>query len=174
VTNGSGPNVTHRLKAGCYNNFSPSGSTAYTLDPGVYYLNSTDFNPGGSVSFTGTGVTFILTGTNPGSVTLNGNVTMQLRAPTTGDYAKMLFIQKSGATLNNTNTFTGSSTSYFDGAFYFPSGNVTMTGDSAAQFQCVMVVGWTATFSGSSTLQNNTGSCTANRKVPGWAIKLVE
>ncbi|MES2136807.1 MAG: pilus assembly protein TadG-related protein [Pseudomonadota bacterium] len=182
VTNSNGANVTHRIKAGCYNDFSPSGSTVYYLDAGVYYLNSTNFNPGGSVSLIGPttgGVTFILTGTNPGSVTLNGNVTVQLHAPTSGTYKDMLFIQSSAATLNNANTFNGSSTSFFDGAFYFPKGNVTLNGSSTGQTDCAMIVSWTVTISGSSTLQNSLTrpdgtACTNNKTVPAWVVKLVE
>lgn len=177
VTTSNGNSNTDWIKAGCYTDFSPSGSKTYHLDSGVYYLNNTDFNPGGSVSLIGPttgGVTIIMTGTTPGSVTLNGNTTLQLRAPTTGTYAKMLFIQSSSATQNNSNTFNGSSTSYFDGAFYFPKGNVTLNGNTSGQTQCAMLVAWTVTISGNSTIQNNTSGCTANQTVPAWTVRLVE
>jgi Flp pilus assembly protein TadG len=181
VTQSNGSNVTHHIKAGCYNDFSPSGSNTYYLDPGVYYLNSTNFNPGGSVSLIGpaSGVTFILTGTTPGSVSLNGNTTLQLHAPSSGTYKNMLFIQSGSATQNNTNTFNGSSTSYFDGAFYFPNGNVTLNGNTAGQTQCAMLVAWTVTISGNSSFQNTLtrpdgSACTNNETVPAWVVRLVE
>jgi hypothetical protein len=86
----------------------------------------------------------------------------------------MLFIQSSSATLDNANTFNGSSTSYFDGTFYFPKGNVTLNGNTTGQTQCAMLVAWTVTISGNSTIQNNTTGCTANQTVPAWTVKLVE
>jgi hypothetical protein len=176
-TNSNGQGTTKHIRAGCYSDFSPSGSNTYYLDAGVYYLNNTNFNPGGSITLVGPatgGVTFILTGTTPGSVTLNGNTTLQLRAPTTGTYAKMLFIQSASATLDNANTFNGSSTSYFDGAFYFPKGNITLNGNTTGQTQCAMLVSWTVTISGNSTIQNNTAGCTANQTVPAYTVRLVE
>jgi Flp pilus assembly protein TadG len=199
VVNGNGSNVTQHLKAGCYNDFSPSGNNTYYLDPGVYYLNNTSFNPGGTTSFigptTGGGVTFILTGTNPGSVSINSNVTIKVTAPSTNNcasitegtasvntcnYKNMLFIQSSNATQNNTNSFSGSSTSYFDGSFYFPNGNVTLNGNNSNETNCTMIVSWTTTFSGNSNLQNSSltrpdgTACQANQTVPAWIVKLVE
>jgi hypothetical protein len=176
VTQSNGSNVTHRLKAGCYTDFSPSGSTTYVMDAGVYYLKDTSFNPGGSVTLDGSaGVTIILTGTNPGTVSLSGNQTLKLKAQSTGTYAKMLFIQSSNAsTSNNSSTFNGSSSSYFDGVFYLPKGNITLNGTSTNQTQCAMIVGWTVTISGNSTIQNDTSGCTNNTTVAGYTIKLVE
>lgn len=160
----------------CYsgnNGFKFSGGTYY-LDPGTYYLDSTDFDTTGGTTLYGTGVTIILTGTTPGSVSTNGNSTIQLSAPTstTSPYYKMLFIQASNATLNNDNTINGNATSSFDGAFYFPSGQVSFTGSSGAATKCAMVVGYTLVFTGNTNLQNNTTGCTANTTVSGKAIKL--
>lgn len=170
--------TVHYMSAGCYNDFSPSGGDTYNLDPGTYYLNNTSFNPGGSVTINGTGVTIILTGTNPGSISLDGNQTIKLSAPTSGTYKNMLFIQSSSATTNNLNKINGTSTSYFDGTIYEPTGQVQFNGSSGAMTQCAMVVGWTEDFSGNANLQNSLtrpdgSACTNATTVSGKRIRLV-
>jgi Flp pilus assembly protein TadG len=174
-TTGSGKNkvTTNHLPAGCYSEFKFTGSDTYYLDPGVYYLNNTNFDPGGSVKLVGTGVTIVLTGTTPGTFVPNGNATLQLTAPTTGTYAKMLFIQSDNATVDNDNQINGNSSSKFDGAFYFPKGKVTFTGSSADVFKCMMVVAKKAEFTGNTALQNNKTGCSNATTVPAYKIKLV-
>jgi Flp pilus assembly protein TadG len=184
--NGKGNTKTYTMSPGCYNDFSPSGGDSYSLSPGVYFLNSTDFNPGGGVTVSGTGVTIILTGTTPGSVSLDGNETITLGAPTSStcavdsagtnscNYNKMLFIQSSSASTNNLNKFNGTSSSSFDGAFYFPTGQVQLNGTSGTMTQCAMVVAYTIDISGNATLQNDTSSCKANQTVSGKVVRLVE
>ena len=188
------PAVT-TLAPGCYNQFRFNSTGAqFVLLPGVYYLDNTDFVANGG-TITGTGVTIVLTGTDPGSIQMNGNANLQLRAPTQStpatatspavagtcgtfngvnscDYAKMLFIQAANADEANNNTINGSSSSLFDGALYFPRGDVNLSGNSAATTRCVMVVGFRLTFTGNSALQNNTVGCDNDMTVPGWKIRL--
>jgi Flp pilus assembly protein TadG len=141
---------------GCYKDFSFTGNKTYTLQPGVYYVNNTDFSVAGGNTVIGTGVTIILTGTSPGSVKITGNPSVQLTAPTdtASPYYKMLFIQASNAAVDNTNTFSGDTASYFDGAMYFPSGNITFSGSSANMTRCIMAIGYTVTISGNADFQN--------------------
>jgi len=179
-TNGNSPNNQTHLPPGCYTDFSPSGSGTYYLDPGTYYLKDTSFNPGGSTTLIGTGVTIILTGTTPGVVDLSGNQTIKLSAPTSGTYAKMLFIQASNVTLNNLNKFNGTSSSYFDGAFYFPKAQVQFNGNAGTQTSCAMVVSWTVDISGNANFQNSlykpdgVTPCDGAKTIPGYVMKLVE
>jgi Flp pilus assembly protein TadG len=177
--NGNGGSGPQHLTPGCYNQFSPSGSGTYVMDAGTYYLDSTDFAPGGTVTLTGTGVTIILTGTNPGSVSLSGNQTIQLSAPTSGTYAKMLFIQASNATTDNLNKINGNTGSYFDGGMYFPSGLVQFNGSSGSMTQCAMVVADLVDFTGNTNLQNSLTrpdgtACTGNQTVTANIVRLVE
>jgi hypothetical protein len=162
-----------KLKAGCYNSFKLSGNSSYTMDPGVYYLNATDFDIGGGISLTGTDVTIILTGSSPGSIKTNGNSVIKLTAPTTGSYEKMLFIQSGAATADNTNEINGNNTSSYDGAMYFPKGNVSFTGSSGSMTKCAMVMAYTLAFNGNTNLQNNTAGCKANKTVRGKEVRLV-
>jgi Flp pilus assembly protein TadG len=172
--NGNGNGNVTTLSPGCYNGFNPSGGGNYSMQAGVYYLNNTDFSPGGGVTISGTGVTIILTGTNPGSLQLDGNETLQLVAPTSGTYSKMLFIQASNATTNNLNKLNGTSTSTFDGGMYFPKGEVQFNGTTGAMTKCAMVVAWTIDISGNANLQNNTTGCYADQTVTAKVVRLVE
>ncbi len=157
------------LTAGCYKDFKFTGNATYTLAAGTYYLNNTNFDVAGGVTVQGTGVTIILTGTTPGSISTNGNSTIQLTAPTSGTYANMLFIGM-GA---DDNTINGTNTSFYDGAMYFPNSTVNFTGTSGQMTQCAMVVANYVNFSGNSTIQNNTSGCTAATQVSGKSVRLI-
>ena len=181
---GTGSNPNYHLSPGCYTGFAPNGNNTYTLDPGVYYLNNTDFLLNGNDTLVGTGVTIILTGTTPGSVQTNGNSTVNLKAPTTStcgvygtvntcNYKNMLFIQSASATTSNNNTINGTNGSNYDGALYFPKGAINFTGTAGSITKCVMVIGYTVEFSGNTDLQNNTTGCTANTTVKGKEVRLV-
>ena len=180
IINGNPPGSQTHLTPGCYTGFSPSGNNTYAMEPGTYYLNSTDFSPGGTVTLTGTGVTIILTGATPGAVTLSGNQTIKLSAPTSGTYEDMLFIQASNASLDNLNKINGNTGSYFDGAMYFPSGKVQFNGSSSSQTQCTMVVADVVDFTGNAGLQNSlfrpdgVTPCTNNTTVTASIVRLVE
>jgi hypothetical protein len=159
---------------GCYSDFKFTGNTTYTLQPGVYYLNNTNFDVAGGVTVQGTGVTIILTGTSPGVVSTNGNATIKLTAPTSGDYANMLFI----GTGTSDNTINGNAGSYYDGAMYFPNSAVNLTGNSGSMTQCAMIVGNYVNFGGNADLQNSLTRpdgtpCQAATQVSGKSVRLI-
>lgn len=181
---GTGANPNYHLSPGCYTSFAPNGSNTYTLDPGVYYLNNTDFVLNGNDVLIGSGVTIILTGTTPGRVQTNGTSTVNLSAPTATNcgtyvgvnscnYKNMLFIQSPNATTGNNNTINGTAGSTYDGAMYFPKGSIDFTGTAGNMTKCLMVVGYTVAFSGNTNLQNDTTGCTANSTVKGKEVRLV-
>jgi Flp pilus assembly protein TadG len=167
--------VTQTLSPGCYtgnNQFKFNGGVT-KLNPGVYYLNNTEFNmQGGTIK--GDGVTIILTGTDPKQVNLNGGATVQLKAPTSGTWKNMLMIQSPNApNINNVNNINGSATSSLDGTMYFPNQQVTFSGTTAALTKCAMVVARRVEFAGNANFQNDTTGCVANSKVKGKVIKLI-
>lgn len=194
---GQGQSAVKHLTPGCYSAFAPNGSNTYYLDPGVYFLDSTNLTLNGNDTLIGTGVTFVLTGSTPGNVQINGTATVQLTAPVADDpstvaneatcgtfteggvnvdscaYKKMLFIQSPNATADNGNTINGTSNSFYDGAMYFPKGDITFNGTSGAMTKCAMIVGYVVNFSGNTNLQNNTTGCSANQTVKGKAIRLI-
>jgi Flp pilus assembly protein TadG len=168
--NPGNPNLT----PGCYKDFKFTGNTNYTLAAGTYYLDSTNFDVQGTGSITGTGVTIILTGATPGSITTNGNTTIKLSAPTTGTYANMLFI----GSASGLQKINGNNGSFYDGAMYFPNGTAQFLGSSSGMFNCAMVVANFVDFSGNASLQNTLqhpdgSACLAATQVQGKNVRLI-
>jgi Flp pilus assembly protein TadG len=168
--NGAGGN----LSPGCYKSFKFTGNTNYTLSPGVYFLDSTDFEVQGTGSITGTGVTIILTGATPGNLTTNGNSLIQLTAPTTGAYANMLFIGNG----TGTQKINGNNGSFYDGAMYFPNGLAQFSGSSNGMYNCAMIVANFVDFAGNASLQNTLqhpdgSACQAATQVQGKNVRLI-
>ena len=159
-------------KPGCYNNLQLNNSVA-NLSPGVYYFNNTSINLQGQEGLRGTGVTIILTGTSPGSLTMNGSSILDLTAPTSGTYANMAIIQAPGATAGNDNLINGNNGTVLDGAIYFPRGDLELSGSSTGSTQCAMIVAYTVTFSGSANIQNDTSDCDADTQVSGKKVRLI-
>ncbi len=175
------------INPGCYqrqgNGNNQAGSAFSTsnekiaLNPGTYYIDSANFDIGANSDIivnsidTTKGVTIILTGANPGGANVDANAQVNLRAPGTGDYATMLFIQKSGATAGS--LIGGNAFSSFDGKFYFPSTTVDYNGGGASTFQCAMIVGYVVNISGNSSIQNNTAGCHNTGKEAIERVRLV-
>jgi hypothetical protein len=162
------------LTPGCYSKFQFTGNKDFTLAPGVYYLDSTDFDAQGTGSITGTGVTIVLTGSTPGNVTTNGNTIIKLTAPTTGSYANMLFIGNG----TGTQKINGNSGSFYDGAMYFPNGIAQFQGSATGMFNCAMVVANFVDFTGNASLQNTLqhpdgSACQAATQVQGKNVRLI-
>lgn len=99
-----------------------NGEANVTFDPGVYYINGgITINGGDSVS--GNGVTFYL---DSGSLTMNGGSHMDLVAPTTGDYAGILFYQNPSDT--SPIILNGDSTSVYQGTVYAAGAQLLING----------------------------------------------
>jgi hypothetical protein len=123
------------------------------LTPGVYYVTEGDFSiaSGGTVTC-GTcsdtnGVTIILTGTNAtaaavGNVQIASGVTVTLRAPSSGTFSGLLFIQDPLATPVGGNTpdnvLAGGSAMNLTGLLYFPTTKVRFQGNPGAT--CTMLI----------------------------------
>ena len=131
---------TVTLQPGVYcGGLTLNGGVNATFNPGLYVFTGNVISNGGNI-LTGTGVTFDF---KSGSVTLNGSETATLTAPTTGNYANVLFYQPkanaSAPTLNAGNL--GS----LIGALYFPG--ATVTGNASGDY-------WTLLIAGSITLNS--------------------
>lgn len=133
------------------------------LDPGVYIMAGGSFDIAGGATMRGDDVTFILTDNSGGSyatVKINGGATMDLNAPTSGDWAGILFYQDRDAPSYQgskviTNTFTGGADMVLNGAVYFPSQAVQYTGNASVASDCLQIVGKQVIMTGNSQLANN-------------------
>jgi len=152
------PTQTMTLSPGCYRGMDLKGTVNF--QPGVYYIDGDSLSFGASVIATGTDVTFILTSstasTNPNSIAnlnINGGATLDLRAPTVGTYAGVLFYQDRRAPAGSTK-INGNSLSVLEGAFYFPSHLLDFSGTSGMTTDCIQLVGFKVKFTGNSTISN--------------------
>ncbi len=133
-----------------------SGSNAVTFNPGVYviYGGGLDFS-GNNSPVMGHGVTFINTGNGTTypyvGLKLDGNVSLNLRAPLTGVYAGMLFTQDP---LNTSpSTIVGNAGAVFAGNLYFPSNPLTLKGNSGVDISIGTVVAQKISVMGNSTFK---------------------
>ena len=121
------------------------GQASVTFEPGTYIIDGGDLNVAGGSSLQevsgGGGVSFVLTETPASAgiqfarLAIEGGSNVQLRAPTTGDLAGILFFQDRDAPTDaaNENTILGGSVIQTDGSFYFPSQQLRLSGGSQLQ-----------------------------------------
>ena len=131
-----------------------------TFSPGTYVLAGGGLSVTGSSTLSGTGVTFYdttgLGGYQP--IDLTGSETANLSAPTSSAMEGILFFQDRWIARGSAGaTITGSMSSTFDGAVYFPTTALTYTGSSSSSGYTFLIAD-TITFTGSTTLGNNYSS----------------
>jgi Putative Flp pilus-assembly TadE/G-like len=133
---GAAPPWNRTLNQGRYCSIVVTGNVNLTLNPGTYTITQAGgVSLNGKGTVTGTGVTIYLRG-NAGPVAINtaptANEILQLRAPTNGALAGILFYQNPGNT--QTANIDGKGASRLQGALYFPGAtlNLSNTGSLAA------------------------------------------
>ena len=125
-----------------------------TLSPGVYVVQgSLKINANAAIS--GTGVTIFMAGSN--TVSINGNATVTLSAPTSGTYSGVLFYGDRAGT-SASSTFNGTASSLLTGAIYFPRQQVSYLGNFSGQSGCTQVIADTIQWSGNSTINQDCSS----------------
>ncbi|BCH07977.1 hypothetical protein MesoLj131c_22350 [Mesorhizobium sp. 131-3-5] len=158
------------LAPGTYcNGLSLSGNV--TLQPGVYVIQGGDFKVNANANVSGNGVTIYFAGAS--RVSMNGNATVTLSAPTSGTYSGVLMYGDRTGT-GGQSTFNGTATSLLTGALYFPKQQVNYLGNFAGQNGCTQVVADTIQWSGNSTINQD---CTSlgMRDIPATqSVALVE
>jgi hypothetical protein len=133
------------------------GNAWLHFNAGTYVLAGGGMNISANTVMSGTGVTFYnTTGTGGyGGITLNGNSTVNLSAPTTGPLAGILFFQdRSIPSSAAGSTLSGNSSSTFDGAVYFPTTQLSFNGNSSASGYSIVVAN-ELTLSGNASLGSN-------------------
>lgn len=106
-----------------------------TLSAGTYILKG-GVNMTGTAALTGTGVTLYLT--NNSSITLKGNATINLSAPTSGTYNDIVIFQDRSDSASA--QFTGSSSLTLNGIVYMPDSSVTFSGGSGTPLPATLIV----------------------------------
>jgi len=168
TTNGScvnfNPNNIRPNMAYC--GISLSGNGSYTFPAGMYIIYGGGLTIAGNVTVNGTGVTFYNTGTAGGShkyapIKINGGLTVNLTAPTSGTYQGILFFQDRaytcplhGSCSNDSSSFGGGTHENLTGALYFPGTPVLYSGNPTSSVSS-LIVAWQVQFNGTSQLNNN-------------------
>jgi hypothetical protein len=155
-----GANMTNYY---CMGSMTLNGTV--TLPSGVYIIDGGSLSVGSQAVVNCTSCTFVLTNRSSsssatiGTVSMNGGATINMTDSQSGTYAGMLFYQDRRATISNgggnSNLINGNSSSSFQGAFYFPSSQVTFNGTSGMQTNCMQLVGRQVTFSGNTSISNS-------------------
>jgi hypothetical protein len=150
------------LQPGAYSCIIIGSGSIVTLQPGIYYINGCNlpntFNGvsiKGSATVLGTGVMVYLTGAslpNGASIDTGGGASnIQLSAPNTGPYVGILVFQDPNDT--SSARVGGDNNSFFDGALYFPEGQLTLLGSSGgAGFNVAFVDADAVVLSGNTTV----------------------
>jgi hypothetical protein len=136
------------VSPGRYRNLDLSGDKE--LEPGIYYIEGS-LSVKGTV--TGAGVTIFMA---DGGITVNGNGSLSLSAPQTGDYAGMLIM--SARTNTSAHVFNGNGATDLNGVLYFPYGDLTYNGNNGTTSTCMRIVADTIKMSGNSKIKSD---CTA-------------
>jgi hypothetical protein len=168
LTNG----VVATISEGVYcNGINVSGGASLTLNPGTYILKGGGLTLAGNSTLKGSGVTFYVTsggGYAYAPVSLSGNATVQLRAPTTGPLAGILFFQDRSAIAGAASSITGGVGSYFTGALYFPATAISYSGGAATEY--TLLVARKLTITGGTTLNSDYSSLPTGSPIKGNAV----
>ncbi|AZO07625.1 MAG: hypothetical protein E5V91_30245 [Mesorhizobium sp.] len=150
--------TTQTLQPGTYcSGMNLNGNVA--LSSGTYVVQGNlKINAGAVITCAApctNGVTIFMSGSN--TVSMNGNATVTLSAPTSGTYSGVLFYgDRTGVWAQS--TFNGTATSLLTGAIYFPKQQVNYLGNFSGKGGCTQVVADTVQWSGNSTINQD---CTA-------------
>lgn len=143
-----------------------------SLNPGVYVIKGGDFTVNANALVTGSGVTIYIKGS--GRVSMNGNSTTQLSAPTDGDYSGVLFMGDRTDKGSTKNSFNGTNDSTLTGALYFANQPLVFNGNFSGLNGCTQIVALTVEWNGNANVKKD---CTAYgmKSLPAaQLVKLVE
>ncbi|UCI33759.1 TadE/TadG family type IV pilus assembly protein [Mesorhizobium sp. B4-1-4] len=165
----NGNKTTQTIQPGTYcSGLSLSGNV--TLSPGVYVVQG-NFKINANAIVAGAGVTIFMAGSS--TVSMNGNATVNLSAPTSGTYSGVLMYGDRMGT-GGQNTFNGTADSLLTGALYFPKQQVNYLGNFSGNGGCTQVVADTIQWSGNSTINQDCSSLGMRNIPAAQSVALVE
>lgn len=165
------------VQPGCYRGMDIKGTVNFA--PGTYIIDGGSLGFGSQANVTGTGVTFVLTSktaaSNPSSIAtldINGGAQLNLTAPSSGTYGGILMYMDRRAQFGDSH-INGNSATRLEGAFYFPSRQLTFNGTTGMQTQCLQLVARRVSFSGNSNIQNVCPGNGGSRAFDATQVRLV-
>lgn len=179
-----GPNQNRTFNPGTYRDVRIQGTA--TFNPGVYYIdgrNGGSLDIGSQAVVNGSGVTFVLTNSNftsdsstgtAADVRINGGARLNLTAPTSGTFRGVLMYQDRRATaMSDTVHVNGNSASTLRGALYFPRNELVFNGTSGMNIDCLQMVGFRITFTGTSDIKNICPAMSGSGAFKGNIVRLM-
>ena len=172
----------------CFGNITIRGSV--TLPPdSVIVLDGGSLRSNAGASITCSGCTFILTNRSTsstatiGNVDLNGSATVNISAPgtsSTGDtvpYRGIAIYQDrratTGTSAGSQSNINGNSTSFLQGAMYFPSQQLTFNGTAGMSTSCLQLVARRVSYSGNLNISNTCPADSGASAFTGKKVRLV-
>lgn len=145
---------SHTLSPGVYcKGISLSSTAQVEFGPGVYIID------GGSLSTTGNsaqmhGEDVMFYFTDGGSLSLSGQGSVDLSAPTSGDYKGILFFGDPEEPAGLDHSISGGANMVYEGTMYFPTGDLTFVGNGSGSTEAgyTVAIARTMTFSGNGSL----------------------
>lgn len=119
-----------------------------TLSPGVYTVSGGDVRINANAQISGTGVTLFLDSNV--QMDINGTATLNLSAPTTGDYKGILIFGDRAST--GTTVLNGTAASRLTGAIYMRNRTVRYLGNYSGTDGCTQLVAYRVEWSGSTSV----------------------
>jgi hypothetical protein len=187
-------NVTPPTQSGCsYNNkfnvknqtelspgvycgdISVNAGATLTLDPGIYYFNSSNLTVAGNATIIGNNVTLVFTSTssNWGSATLSSNANVTLTAPTTGSTAGIVIYGDRNMPTGTSFNLTGGGTQNLAGAIYLPKADLSFSGGDGTSTTCTQIIADTISVVGNTNVRVDC-SAFATKSIGTTTAQLVE
>ena len=168
----------------CFGNMTLNGNVTLPSNSTII-LDAGSLSIGAQATVTCDGCTFVLTSrtaaTDPssiGNVDINGGATLNLTASKTGTYSGLLVYQDrravNGTDANHQSRINGNSSSFFQGAFYFPNQQTTFNGTAGMSTNCMKLVARTVLYSGDMHISNSCPSDSGVLDFTGKKVRLVE
>jgi hypothetical protein len=168
-------NAQRTIGPGIYTQISVSGNASLTMKSGTYIIEGGGLTVTGNASLNGSGVFIYNAGSNYpnssgnfGGITLSGNGTSSLNAPTSGAYAGVLIFQSRQDT--RALSFSGNAMAGMTGTIYAANALLSMSGN--ASLQNPLVVG-TLNLSGNVSLTQIAAGSDGSGDVAGIADTLL-
>jgi len=137
----------------CNNSINLAGTV--NLEPGTYIFDGTDLSFNSHAALTGDDVTLIFM--NDGEISsLNGNNTLDIQAPATGDYAGIAIYADRNTMGSNSWDFQGNADISITGVIYLPTLDIDYGGGAGTNAtECTQLVARSIEFRGNSGFATN-------------------
>jgi hypothetical protein len=169
----TGTTMTLSSTSICYKSYNIQGTLNLTGTNVVMTANGGDISVQGTLR--GSSVTVVMTSASgaAGDVKVTSNdATLDLAAPTSGAYSGLLFYRDRRSGYADIK-ITGNASLKLSGALYFPTADLSISGNSASAFQCLQMVGMKLSFSGGSASDNSCGDNDISNSFKLTIVRLV-